>query len=109
MPPMAAATYSTISESAIELMAQAMAQSRPPTSTTMRGPNLSTNQPSTGTSHVSVTTKIVNATWMPARLQPYFWAIGSTNSVQPYCRLATIAMQMTPMTNCSQRPPIGPG
>ncbi len=42
----------------------------PPNSTTMRGPYLSTNQPSTGTSQVSVTMKIENATWIAARSQP---------------------------------------
>src|SRR5665213_3887343 len=75
----------------------------PPTSTTGRGPNLSISQPSTGTSHVSQSTKIVNATWIAAFDQPNFSDIGLTNNVQPYCRLATIAMQMIPMTSCAHR------
>ena len=66
---------------------------------TMLGPYLSTNQASIGTSQVSVTTKIVNASWIAARPQWYFASIGSTNSVQPYCRFAIIAMQTMPMTS----------
>src|SRR6185437_341465 len=75
----------------------------PPASTTGRGPNLSISQPSTGTSQVSQSTKIENATWIAAFDQPNFSDIGLTNSVQPYCRLATIAMQTIPMTSCAQR------
>src|SRR5438067_1557384 len=30
--------------------------------------------------------------------------MGFTNNVQPYCRLAIIAMQTTPSVNCHQRP-----
>src|ERR1700678_3993113 len=75
----------------------------PPTSTTGRGPNLSISQPSTGTSHVSQSTKIENATCIAAFDQPNFSDIGLTKSVQPYCRLATIAMQMIPMTSCAHR------
>ena len=55
--------------SAIELIAQATPTRMPPTSTTIFGPNRSTNQPSTGTSQVSVRTKMVNATWIAARPQ----------------------------------------
>src|SRR5450759_4936010 len=43
---------------------------------------------------------MVNATWIEARPQWYFSSIGLTNSVQPYCRLATLAMQMMPMMSC---------
>src|SRR5271170_6844815 len=75
----------------------------PPNAITTRGPYLSTNQASTGTSQVSVTTKSVKASWIAARPQWYFASIGSTNSVQPYCRLAIIAMQTMPIANCSQR------
>src|SRR5262249_14566189 len=71
--------------------------------TTIRGPNRSTNQPSTGTSHVSVATKIVNATWMLVRPQWNRASIGSTKYVHPYWRLAIITMQMTPATSCSHR------
>jgi hypothetical protein len=46
---------------------------------------------------------MVNATWMAARPQWYFWSIGLTNSVQPYCRLAIITMQMMPKINWPQR------
>ena len=53
-----------------------------------------------GTSQVSVSTKIVKATWIAARPQWYFWSIGLTNSVQPYCRLAIITMQMMPKMSC---------
>ena len=81
-----------------------MPTSTPPITTTILGPKRSTNQPSIGTSQVSVSTKMVKATWIEARPQPYFWSIGCTNSVQPYCRLAIITMQTMPMSNCSQRP-----
>ena len=56
-----------------------------------------------GTSQVSVRTKIVNATWIAALVQPYLSAIGLTNKVQPYCRFAIMAMQTIPMTSCIQR------
>ena len=42
---------------------------------------------------------MVKATWIAARPQWYFWSIGVTNSVQPYCRLAIITMQMMPKIN----------
>src|ERR1700730_14618279 len=103
MPPIAAAMESIVSVSAVEFITHAMATRTPPTKTTILGPNRSTSQPSTGTSQVSVRTKIVNATWMAARPQGYFSPIGQTNSVQPYCRLAIITMQMMPATSCSQR------
>src|SRR6266853_3452424 len=56
-----------------------------------------------GTNQVSVNTKMVKATWIAALVQPYLSAIGLTNSVQPYCRFAIIAMQTMPMTNCIHR------
>src|SRR5215510_5910041 len=56
-----------------------------------------------GTNQVSVRTKMVNATWIAARPQWYFWSIGLTNSVQPYCRLAIITMQMMPKISWPQR------
>jgi hypothetical protein len=40
---------------------------------------------------------MVNATWMALRPQWYLASMGLTNSVHPYCRFATQAMQMTPM------------
>src|ERR1700693_1595230 len=43
---------------------------------------------------------MVNATWIEARPQWYCSPIGLTKSVQPYCRLATLAMQMMPMMSC---------
>src|SRR5512137_725510 len=46
---------------------------------------------------------MVNATWIAARENPYLSVIGLTNSVQPYCRLAIITMQMIPMNNCIHR------
>src|SRR5215813_3945520 len=58
-----------------------------------------------GTNQVSVRTKMVNATWIAARPQWYCWSIGLTNSVQPYCRLAIITMQMMPKISCPQRVP----
>src|SRR5205085_1284294 len=94
-PPSAAAKYSIGSESATELSAQATATSTPQIETTHLGPKRSTRYPSTGTSHVSSRTKIVNATWMDALPQWYFASIGLTNSVQPYCRLAIMTMQIT--------------
>src|ERR1700694_740932 len=56
-----------------------------------------------GTSHVSVNTKMVKATWIAALDQPYLSAMGLTNRVQPYWRFAIIAMQTMPMTNCIHR------
>src|SRR5207253_3304582 len=84
------------SESANEFMIQAIAHRTPPTKITIRGPYLSTNQPSIGTSHVSNRTNSVNATWIDARSQPNFFWMSGTKNVQPYCRLAIITMQMTP-------------
>src|SRR5712675_1031974 len=75
----------------------------PPTKATSFGPKRSTSQPSIGTSQVSVSTKIVNATWIEARPQWYFWSMGLTNSVHPYCRLAIITMQTMPKSNWTRR------
>src|SRR5438067_10690110 len=90
-------------EDAMELSAQAMPTSTPPPRTMERGPKRSTSQPSIGTSHVSVMTKMLNATWIAARPQWYLLSMGFTNSVQPYCRFATIAMHTMPRDSCSQR------
>src|SRR6476620_8295516 len=60
IPLTTAAKYNIGRESANELMNQPRPHNTPPTITTGRGPNLSTNQPSIGTNHVSVKTKIVN-------------------------------------------------
>src|SRR5438477_10328630 len=68
-PATAAATYNAGNELANEFSVHASATTAPPNITTMRGPNRSTNQPSIGTSHVSVATKIVNAIWMLVRPQ----------------------------------------
>src|ERR1700733_8185920 len=96
--------YNSHNELAKALSAHAPATKIPPSATTTRGPKRSTNQPSTGTSHVSVAMKTLNASWMAAAPQWYFWSIGLTKSVQPYCRLAIITMQSTPTTSCPQRP-----
>src|ERR1700676_1405567 len=91
------------SEGAMELITQARATIPPPNMTTAWGPYRSTNQASIGTSQVSVKTKIEKATWIAARPQWNFASIGLTNNVQPYCRLAIMAMQSTPTSNCIQR------
>ncbi len=57
-------------------------------------PSISTIQPSIGVSQVSSAMKIAKATWIDAIDQPCALLIGLTNSVQPYCRLAIITMQM---------------
>src|SRR5579863_9407165 len=79
-------------------MAQPMATMMPPKATTnfgpRRGPSRSTIHPSIGVSHVSRAMKIANATWIEAMVQPCALLIGLTNSVQPYCKLAIIIMQM---------------
>src|SRR5436309_10578726 len=82
-------------------MIQAIPHRTQPTKITMHGPYLSTNQPSIGTSHVSNRTNSVKATWIEARSQPNFFWMSGTKNVQPYCRLAIITMQMTPMTSCT--------
>src|SRR6266404_5605680 len=89
------------SESANEFMIQAIPHRTPPTKITIRGPNLSTNQPSIGTSHVSNSTNSVNAIWIDARSQPNFFWMSGTKNVQPYCRLAIITMHVMPMMSWS--------
>src|SRR5438105_14717306 len=91
-----------VSESANEFMIQAIPHRTPPTKMTIRGPYLSTNQPSIGTSHVSNRTKSVKATWIDARSQPNFFWMSGTRTVQPYCRLAIITVQTTPMLSSTQ-------
>src|SRR6266852_708788 len=80
-----------------------MPQRMPPTRTTSRGPKRSTRYPSTGTSQVSSKTNTENATWIEARPQWNLASIGFTNSVQPYCRFAIIAMQTMPTASCTHR------
>src|SRR5215469_291195 len=104
MPPTMAPAYSMGMEVAIEFNDQARATRMPPRVTTIRGPNLSTNQLSTGTSQVSARTKKLKAPPIAARDQPCAFDIGSTNRFQPYCRLAIITMQIMPIMSWSQRP-----
>src|SRR3569832_2689488 len=94
MPPITAARFSIDSDAAYESSIQARPPQLAPPATTGRGPNLSTSQPSIGTSQVSVTMKIENASWIAAVPHWCLAFIGLTNSVQPYCRLATRPMQM---------------
>src|SRR5579872_392224 len=56
-----------------------------------------------GVSQVSSATKMLKAIWMSATDHFVAVAIGLTNSVQPYCRLAISTMQMMPTINCVQR------
>ena len=46
---------------------------------------------------------MLKAIWMSATTQPCALFIGPTNSVQPYCRLAIITMQMMTTISCHQR------
>ena len=64
---------------------------------------MSTIHPSMGVSHVSRAMKIAKATWIEAIDQPCALLIGLTKSVQPYCRLAIITMQMTQIAKYAQR------
>src|SRR5215469_12415684 len=68
----------------------------PPARIIQRGPIRSTMAPSMGTSQVSHRMKMVNATWISALDQPNCVVMGTTNSVQAYCRFATADMQMMP-------------
>ena len=68
-----------------------------------RGPRLSTNQPATGVSQVSVAMKIANAIWISAILHPCALFIGLTNRVQAYCRFAIRIMQTMPSHSWDQR------
>src|ERR1700690_4328879 len=107
MPEMMAPRYSIESESALELMTQPIATMMLPNATIIfapfRGLRLSTIQPSTGVSQVSSAIKIAKASWIEAMSQPCALLIGLTNSVQPYCRLAIITMQMMAQMSCRQR------
>src|SRR5580765_5360593 len=87
-------------------MAHAAPTRIPPATAIGAGPSLSTRYPSMGTSQVSASTKMVNATWIDALDQWNLSAMGFTNKVQPYWRLAIIDMQMIPITSWSQRFPI---
>src|SRR3974390_3356869 len=69
------------------------------------GPSTSTIQPWIGVSQVSSAMKIANANWMEAIDQPCVLLIGLTKSVQPYCRLAIIIMQITQNMSLLQRVP----
>src|SRR5665213_3606019 len=80
-PATTAPAYNTVSEWAFASITHAIPERTPPVATMTRGPYLSRTA---------------------ARLQPCPLTIGSTNSVQPYCRLAIIAMQITPATSCNQ-------
>src|ERR1035437_9180023 len=60
IPEITAPAYSIVSESANEFMTQPKPPSMAPKAITGRGPNLSTAQPSIGTSQVSTTTKMEN-------------------------------------------------
>ena len=53
--------------------------------------------------------KSEKATWMAVRPQWYLASMGSTNMVQPYCRLATMAMQTIPVASWTQRCDPAPG
>src|SRR6185312_7990363 len=107
MPPSTAPKYSISSELAYELTIQPAAMPMPPIATIsfgpFCGPILSTSQPSTGVSQVSSAMKTLKATWMAATDQPCLAAIGCTNSVQPYCRLAIMIMQIMPAMSWVQR------
>src|SRR5581483_7236526 len=97
------------SDPAQALISQPSATNTPPAATINLGPfwpRESTIHPSSGVSQVSSATKVLNATWMLATSQECALAIGLTKKVQPYCRLAIIAMQMTPMISCIHRKPL---
>src|SRR5579862_244488 len=119
MPARTAPKYSIDSVSAFELTIQPAAMSTPPKATISFGPSwapsLSTIQPSIGVSQVSSATNILKATWIAATDQPCALFIGPTNSVQPYCRLAIMIMQMIPaiswvhlsrLIGCEAAPPL---
>ena len=65
-PATTAAMYRCTRLVACASMIQPSAAQIEPPMTTGRGPNLSTSQPSTGTSQVSVTMKMVKAVWIAA-------------------------------------------
>ena len=82
-------------------MIQPIATRMPPPPITTRGPqsgpSVSAIQPSIGVGQVSRAMNKAKATWMSAIAQPWALCSGSTNSVQPYCRLAIMTMQTIPM------------
>src|ERR1035441_2575316 len=86
-----------------------MATMTPPNETTSFGPRcgprMSTIHPSNGVSQVSRAMNIAKANWIEAMDQPCALLIGLTNSVQPYCRLAIITMQMMLNIRLIQRVP----
>src|ERR1700688_3652440 len=88
-------------------MTQPMPTMMPPKPTMILGPrwgpSTSRIQPSIGRSQVSSEMKIANANWIEAIDQPFALLIGLTNSVQPYCRLAIITMQMMQIAKYPQR------
>src|SRR3569833_80733 len=94
MPPITAARFSIDSEAAYDSSIQARPTQIAPPATTGRGPNISTSQPSLGTSQVSVAMKIEYACWIAAVPHRCLAFFGLTYSVQPFCRLATRPMQL---------------
>src|SRR4029077_3021873 len=66
-----------------------------------RGPKRSARYASKGTSQVSKRTKRVKVNWIATLPQWYFASIGLMKIVQPYCKLAIMAMQMTPAKSCT--------
>jgi hypothetical protein len=84
-------------------MIQAAATRTPLARTSTLGPKRSTRTPEIGATQVSVTMKMVKATWIAALPQWYLTSIGSMKSVQPYCRLAIITRQMMPRMSWPQR------
>src|SRR5712692_6386405 len=71
--------------------------------TSNRGPNLSTSQPSKGTSHVSSRTKTVKVTCTAACSAWRCFCRGGTKSVHPYWKFATATMLSTLKKRISHR------
>ena len=69
----------------------------------MRGPMRSMIQPSSGMTQVSKTMNSVKPHWISESLQPVAWRMGSTNSVQAYCRLAIMIIATSEAESWSQR------
>src|ERR1700681_2712308 len=67
-----------------------------------RGPKRSARYASKGMSQVSKRIKSVKASWIAALPQWYLSSIGLMKMVQPYCRFATMAMQVMPATSCTR-------
>ena len=102
-PPTTAETYRAGREWRRAFATQEAAAQKPPNITTGRGPYRSTSQPSTGDNHVFTKIMMVNATWIAARLQWFSSCIGLTNSVHPYCRLASRTVERTAKASCAHR------